>query len=357
MIQANQKVGEVGNRSPKEHTDVFGNYSKDKGWKGISTYLFVVVLFGGIGYLWWSQQPNFHTVIPTQVYRSAQPTADQLRLYKEKYGIKTVVNLRGTWAGKDWYDAEHQIGDDIGMDVVDINLINHQIPPIAELRKLIDTLDNAPRPILLHCRGGADRTALASAIARFLAGDSIKEAKKEYSILCGHTGLAHGSHLPNLFDLYTDWLVKEDKAASATSFREWVDQVDTLHYFSARIEPDEPLEGLKAGALWELSLRVTNTSKVPWPADERHMHVNVWLRPPGEKESIKRQVDLPKEKVQPGHSVGVSLPMPPMNSPGQYQIEADVCDGKDIKFRVMGPFAWKSTMDVAPVAVAQASSE
>lgn len=336
---------------------MFGYSYKDKGWQGFSTYLLIALLLAGLGGLWWSQQPNFHVVIPHQVFRSAQPTADQLRLYKDKYGIQTVINLRGTWEGKDWYDAEHRVGDEIGLDVLDINLINHQVPPVSELRKLVHALDEAPRPVLLHCRGGADRTALASAIARFLAGDSIDQAKKEYSIVYGHTGLAHGSHLPNLFDLYVEWLAEEKKGPGPATFREWVDRVETLHYFSARIESAEPLEGLQAGKLWELSLRVTNTSKVVWPADERPMHVNIWLRPPGEKESVKRQVDLPKEPIQPGQSVVVSLPMPPMSAPGQYAIEADVCDGKDIKFRVMGPFAWKSRFQVAPLAVAQATTD
>lgn len=335
---------------------MFGKSSQDSGWKGFSTYFVATILIVGLGYLWWSQQPNFHTVLPAQVYRSAQPSADDLRLYHEKFGIKTVVNLRGSWKGKDWYDAEHRVCQQMGVEVVDINLVNHQVPPLEELRKLVETLDDAPRPILLHCRQGADRTALASAIARLLSGDSIDQAKKEYSIVYGHTGLAHGSHLPNLFDLYLAWLTEEGTPPGPDSFRQWVRQAESLHYFSAQIEPIHAPETLTAGALWELSLRVTNTSQVPWPADKYDMHVNVWLRPTGQKESSKHRVDLPHEPISPGQSVTVSLPMPPIPDAGTYDLEADVCDGKDIKFRVMGPFAWKETIEVTPVSVARAKS-
>jgi protein tyrosine phosphatase (PTP) superfamily phosphohydrolase (DUF442 family) len=336
---------------------VFGQSNQDRGWKGYSTFLVATIAVVGLGYLWWSQQPNFHTVLPTQVYRCAQPSADDLRLYREKYGIKTVVNLRGPWKGKDWYDDEHRVCDQMGVDVVDINLVNHQIPPLAELKRLVQTLDDAPRPILLHCRQGADRTALASAIARLLAGDSVEQAKREYSIAYGHTGLAHGSHLPNLFNLYADWLRKEGQPSGAESFRQWVDQLESLHYFAANIEPAHGMETLKEGSLWELTLRVTNTSQVAWPADTYDMHVNVWIRPKGEKESMKHRVNLPKEKIVPGQTVTVSIAMPPITPAGDYDIEADVCDGKDIKFRVMGPFAWKQTMEVVPVSVARAKTE
>ena len=39
---------------------------------------------------------NRHTVIPGRVYRSAQPSADDLREQIETVGIRTVLNLRGS---------------------------------------------------------------------------------------------------------------------------------------------------------------------------------------------------------------------------------------------------------------------
>lgn len=39
---------------------------------------------------------NFHAVIPGEVYRSAQPLGAALARYRNEYGIRTVLNLRGS---------------------------------------------------------------------------------------------------------------------------------------------------------------------------------------------------------------------------------------------------------------------
>src|SRR5262245_46726283 len=38
--------------------------------------------------------PNFHTVLPGRVYRTAQPSPDRLERLVRGYGIRTVINLR-----------------------------------------------------------------------------------------------------------------------------------------------------------------------------------------------------------------------------------------------------------------------
>src|ERR671922_1591104 len=39
--------------------------------------------------------PNFHAVVPGAVYRCAQPSGPRLERWVRRYGIRTVVNLRG----------------------------------------------------------------------------------------------------------------------------------------------------------------------------------------------------------------------------------------------------------------------
>ena len=41
-----------------------------------------------------------------ELYRSGQITPQQLDDYTAKYGVKTVVNLRGDSQGSSWYEAE-----------------------------------------------------------------------------------------------------------------------------------------------------------------------------------------------------------------------------------------------------------
>src|SRR5437660_1622855 len=49
---------------------------------------------------------NFHTVASQRFYRAAQPAGATLKSYIAAYGIRTVVNLRGTNTGEDWFDDE-----------------------------------------------------------------------------------------------------------------------------------------------------------------------------------------------------------------------------------------------------------
>ena len=62
-----------------------------------------LILAGGIAWGIWGQGyynrnvlGNFREVLPGQVYRSAQPTPEQLRRWTSQYGLKSVLNLRGT---------------------------------------------------------------------------------------------------------------------------------------------------------------------------------------------------------------------------------------------------------------------
>jgi len=57
---------------------------------------FATLLAAGGAYLAMLQLTgNFHTVIAGELYRSAQPSAADIAEYKQKAGIRTIVNLRG----------------------------------------------------------------------------------------------------------------------------------------------------------------------------------------------------------------------------------------------------------------------
>ncbi len=57
--------------------------------------------------------------------------------------------------------------------MLNIGFGSHELPQSNRLNQLVDALLTAPRPILLHCHRGADRTGMASAIALILNGDRI----------------------------------------------------------------------------------------------------------------------------------------------------------------------------------------
>lgn len=130
---------------------------------------------------------NVAVVAPGEVYRSAQPTPRLLARLQTEYGIRSVLNLRGENAGSDWYDAEVAASRDLGLTHIDFRMSAKQELTAAEADALLDVMEAAPKPLLVHCHSGADRTGLASAL--YVAavkrwGEAAAEA--HLSLLYGH---------------------------------------------------------------------------------------------------------------------------------------------------------------------------
>lgn len=129
---------------------------------------------------------NFYTVESGKVYRSAQLTKAEFEASFKKLGIKTVINLRGEKPNDGWYKDEVAVTSQYGVTLVDIGMSAKRLPHREDLLKLIETLQNADYPILIHCKAGADRTGEAVAVYKLLQGQSKAEAMKSQSIKFGH---------------------------------------------------------------------------------------------------------------------------------------------------------------------------
>lgn len=131
---------------------------------------------------------NFHEVDPGKFYRSAQLSKSQFKKYIQKHGIKTVINLRGENIGDDWYDEEMEAMQEIGnIQHHDIKMSASRLPHAEDLAKLLHAYRDAPRPILVHCKAGVDRTGEASAIyLQEYMGKSKKDSLKMLSLRYGY---------------------------------------------------------------------------------------------------------------------------------------------------------------------------
>ena len=108
---------------------------------------------------------NFYEVVEQRVYRSAQPSRAELERYIHEYKIKTIINLRGENEGKDWYDTEKEVARVNNLKLYNFRLESRTLPPVLLLDPIIDVLQRAERPLLIHCQSGIDRTGLVSALA------------------------------------------------------------------------------------------------------------------------------------------------------------------------------------------------
>ena len=103
-----------------------------------------------------------------------------------KYGIKTFINLRGPNPGKKWYQEEKQMVENNGLEYHCIAFSAVSLPSSENIIKLVEIFQNAPKPIYIHCQGGADRTGMAAAIWMLLNGASNAQALKQLDIKYGH---------------------------------------------------------------------------------------------------------------------------------------------------------------------------
>jgi protein tyrosine/serine phosphatase len=135
---------------------------------------------------------NFHEIIPGEYYRSAQPTVAKLDRYITTYGIKTVINLRGKNASDQWYRDEMAETQRLGVKFVDFKMSARKQLTDTQVEKLLEILHDAPKPILVHCKSGSDRTGLVSAIYLYkIAGRSESESEKQISFRYGHIGIPY----------------------------------------------------------------------------------------------------------------------------------------------------------------------
>jgi protein tyrosine/serine phosphatase len=140
--------------------------------------------------LWLHQTGNFHAVLPGELYRAAQPAPADLARWTGQYGIRSVLNLRGTHDDTGWYRDESAAARDLGLVLADFPLSARQNPGPDRIAELVALMRRLPKPLLIHCQGGADRTGLAAALymgAIAHAGEAT--AERQLSFAFGHVSV------------------------------------------------------------------------------------------------------------------------------------------------------------------------
>lgn len=133
---------------------------------------------------------NFHEVLPGQFYRAAQLSPDALASYVKQHDIKTILNLRGTQPDEVWYRDESRISQASGAKLIDFPMSASKQMTREKALELVALMKAAPKPILVHCKTGADRTGLVSVIyANQVAGMDEETAEEQLAPIYGHFGI------------------------------------------------------------------------------------------------------------------------------------------------------------------------
>jgi protein tyrosine phosphatase (PTP) superfamily phosphohydrolase (DUF442 family) len=137
------------------------------------------------GYLFWTN--NFHPVIAGEAYRSGQMRSNELVRCIQRYGIRTVVNLRGEHPEEQWYREEFQAATSQNVLHRSVALSSRKAVSKQHWDELTAILWSAPKPVLMHCDGGADRVAFAAAVYKAeIAKRSADKGLHEFSIWYGY---------------------------------------------------------------------------------------------------------------------------------------------------------------------------
>ena len=159
---------------------------------------------------------NFHEVAPG-VFRSNHPDHRRLAAQAAR-GVRTVLSLRGAQT-KAFHRLEVESCAALGIDLHVIGMASREAPTRAALLDLLAFFDTAPRPFLMHCKSGADRTSLAAALYLIhVEGASVTAARRQMSPWFLHFRWTKTGVLDAVLDLYEARL-----GAGPIALRPWIE--------------------------------------------------------------------------------------------------------------------------------------
>lgn len=171
---------------------------------------------------------NFFEFAPG-MYRSNHPNHARFSEYAD-LGIKNILNLRGA-NGLSPYVFEVESCEKLGLNLIDHGMSARSAPSTETLVGVMDILETLDGPTLLHCKSGADRTGIVSAIYKLhILNAPFEEARMMLSIKFLHLNFTKTGILDYVIDCYSkhiahtpmsfkDWVLNEyDQEASAAAF-------------------------------------------------------------------------------------------------------------------------------------------
>ena len=159
---------------------------------------------------------NFAEIAPG-VFRANQPSPEMMVRYMRR-GIRTVVNLRGP-SGDPPYLLEQMACRRLELTMIDVpGLSARKAPSRSSLLEALSALRAAEKPVLFHCKSGADRTSLVAAVYLLAeCGASLSEARKQFSPWFIHFKWTATGVLDHILDLY-----QAAQAQTSIGFEDWL---------------------------------------------------------------------------------------------------------------------------------------
>jgi protein tyrosine phosphatase (PTP) superfamily phosphohydrolase (DUF442 family) len=184
---------------------------------------------------------NFAAVEPGVLYRSNHPTPGKLASFTKKFGLRTLINLRGV-TGSASYALSREAALRLGLDYHDMAFESRGAPHKDRILRVAGIFEHMRGPALIHCKSGADRAGLVAGLFLLLRGVSVDEAQKQLSLRFGHIKQAKAGILDAFFDLYR-------KTGNGKPFLQWVQEDYDENALRAAFKAGKVAEFINAAVL------------------------------------------------------------------------------------------------------------
>lgn len=159
---------------------------------------------------------NLHKVT-ADLWRAAQPTPKQIEDLGRQ-GLKTIVNLRGGREFGSW-PLEREACENAGIALEEMTARSREAPSVEMIREAKALFDKIEYPALIHCKSGADRAGVVSALYLLLKeGADAQTAMAQLSPRYGHWRWSKTGVLDAFLQQYRD-----EGEAKGLTLMEWAE--------------------------------------------------------------------------------------------------------------------------------------
>lgn len=164
---------------------------------------------------------NFHR-ISNDAFRSSQPTMWQLRRIVKKYGIKTILNLKGANPNSAYWAFEREQCEKLGVRLIDVDIKSREAPSPENLRCAKALFGSVEYPIWMHCKAGADRAGIFATLFQYFHLDIPIEQTDQLRLWpYGHIRLSKTGKIDHYLEQYATF----HKMHPGIGLLEWAERV------------------------------------------------------------------------------------------------------------------------------------